>query len=143
MGTRSFIIIQERDCFRGIYCHWDGYFEGNGSILEAHYNRREQVQALIDSGDLSSLGCSVEECTYYKDRGDPWNHIKPATARKLEELLGVAEGSGCEFVYVFDSQTSMWRYAERGPQYFGLSDGSKFSEFKLLAEQVSCLEKTR
>ena len=37
MATRSFIGIVEEDKIKGIYCHWDGYPENVGAILNGHY----------------------------------------------------------------------------------------------------------
>jgi hypothetical protein len=38
MGTRSTIAIQNADnTVTGIYCHWDGYVEHNGKILNENY----------------------------------------------------------------------------------------------------------
>ena len=38
-----------------VYCHYDGYVEGNGKILVKYYQNREDVQELIDGGSISSL----------------------------------------------------------------------------------------
>ena len=54
MGTRSFIIIESQDHARGIYCHWDGYLEGNGLTLLTHYTSTDQIEALISGGNMSS-----------------------------------------------------------------------------------------
>ena len=64
MGTRSRIGIEMPDhSVVSVYCHWDGYPEGNGKTLVEHYQNREDVQELIDGGGISSL----------RTRGD-WNH---------------------------------------------------------------------
>lgn len=56
MGTRSRIGIEMPDhTVVSVYCHWDGYVEGNGKILVEHYQNREDVQELIDGGSMSSL----------------------------------------------------------------------------------------
>lgn len=55
MGTRSRIGIQlADDSILSVYHHWDGYPQWLGRILETHYNTKEKVSALIDSGDMSS-----------------------------------------------------------------------------------------
>ena len=39
-----------------IYCHWDGYVEGGvGETLVEHYNTEENIDALLELGDLSQL----------------------------------------------------------------------------------------
>ena len=63
MGTRSMIAIENphSKAVRSIYCHWDGYLEHNGSLLEKHYPNSPKVNNLIALGDLSSLGSQIGE----------------------------------------------------------------------------------
>lgn len=57
MGTRSNIIVFCSDGkFKRIYCHWDGYLSGVGATLAMHWNNQNKAEALINLGDLSSLG---------------------------------------------------------------------------------------
>ena len=63
MGTRSMIAIQNpysKD-IRAVYCHWDGYLEHNGSILQKHYSASPKVNNLIALGDISSLRQEIGE----------------------------------------------------------------------------------
>jgi hypothetical protein len=46
---------------RAVYCHWDGYLEHNGSILNKHYSNSAKVNNLIALGGLSSLGSQIGE----------------------------------------------------------------------------------
>jgi len=56
MGTRSRIGIELEDhSVVSVYCHWDGYPESNGRILNRHYTNRDDVKELIDGGSMSSL----------------------------------------------------------------------------------------
>ena len=56
MGTRSRIGIELPDhTVVSVYCHWDGYPEGNGKTLVQHYLNREDVEELIDGGGMSTL----------------------------------------------------------------------------------------
>ena len=56
MGTRSRIGIELPDhSVVSVYCHYDGYVEGNGRELVEHFNTKEKVQELINGGDMSSL----------------------------------------------------------------------------------------
>ncbi len=83
MATRSTIALEYADGTVGqIYCHWDGYLDNNGEILLKHYRDPHKLKALMDLGDLSSLGANVgskhafdervdDECTFYgRDRGE-------------------------------------------------------------------------
>lgn len=57
MSTRSTIIIKlSENHYKGIYCHNDGYPEGVGATLLAHYQEPAKVVSLISLGDISSLG---------------------------------------------------------------------------------------
>ena len=63
MGTRSMIAIQNpysKDV-RAVYCHWDGYLEHNGAILQKHYAASSKVNNLIALGDISSLRPEIGE----------------------------------------------------------------------------------
>jgi hypothetical protein len=56
MGTRSRIGIEGEDgTVTSVYCHWDGYPEGVGAELLAHYNSAERAVELMKHGDLSSI----------------------------------------------------------------------------------------
>ena len=56
MGTRSTIAIEYADgTVHQVYCHWDGYLEHNGKILQEHYSDPAKLRELINLGDLSSL----------------------------------------------------------------------------------------
>jgi hypothetical protein len=63
MGTRSMIAIQNpysKDV-RAVYCHWDGYLEHNGAILNKHYASSSKANNLIALGDISSLKPGIGE----------------------------------------------------------------------------------
>ena len=126
MGTRSMIAIQVMDSKRikSIYCHWDGYLQHNGSILNKHYQDSPKVNQLIANGDLSSLRPeigvkhlfssleikdkderaayekSVEDmCTFYtRDRGEdaPFKSFA-----NIKEAMDYYNGSWCEYFYLF------------------------------------------
>ena len=81
MGTRSTIALEFADgIVEQVYCHWDGYLEHNGRILQEHYSNPFVLRDLIDLGDMSSLGERIGtqhafdkapegECTFYlRDR---------------------------------------------------------------------------
>lgn len=95
MSTRSAIIEKLADgTFRGIYCHFDGYREGVGFTLRDHYTDPEKVKALLDLGDVSCLGRSVESGkdgtgSYMRDRGESGVEARTgATAAEVAEQIG-------------------------------------------------------
>ena len=62
MATRSRIGIEdENGKVRAIYCHFDGYVDHNGHILEEHYTDRDKINQLIDLGSISVLGTTPIE----------------------------------------------------------------------------------
>jgi hypothetical protein len=122
MGTRSRIGVMHGDKVKSIYCHWDGYLEHNGAILQEHYDSARANQ-LVALGDLSSLRPNIGEkhafsqfelpadeveafkaltedmCTFYgRDRGEKGVEFK--VAQTFAEFLGQAEGCGAEYYYI-------------------------------------------
>ena len=60
MGTRSTIALEYADgTVHQVYCHWDGYLEHNGRILQEHYLDPFKLQELMNLGDLSTLGPDI------------------------------------------------------------------------------------
>lgn len=73
MGTRSTIAIEFADnSVSQIYCHWDGYLDNNGAILQNYYMNPFKVKQLLELGDFSSLRETVEETQEgaYSQRGE-------------------------------------------------------------------------
>jgi hypothetical protein len=60
MGTRSRIAVMHGEVCKSVYCHWDGYLEHNGAILQEHYDSAKANQ-LVAMGDLSSLRPEIGE----------------------------------------------------------------------------------
>jgi hypothetical protein len=60
MATRSTIALEFADgTVQQVYCHWDGYVDHNGAILQDHYSDPYKLRDLIDMGALSSLGAEI------------------------------------------------------------------------------------
>jgi hypothetical protein len=110
------------DVVKSVYCHWDGYLEHNGAILQEHYDSAK-ANNLVALGDLSSLAPELGEkhafsqfdvpaeeveayktltenwCTFYgRDRGESGTEWK--VAHSFEEFLAQAENCGAEFYYI-------------------------------------------
>ncbi len=148
MGTRSMIAIQNpysKDV-RAVYCHWDGYLEHNGSILNKHYSNSAKVNNLIALGGMSSLRAEIGDkhafsehelpkaeveafraatkdmCTFYgRDRGETGQEFKVfPTLAKAQDYF---EGSWCEYLYVFkykksdDYQSGEWHFKKPGGRW--------------------------
>jgi hypothetical protein len=73
MGTRSTIALEFADgTVEQVYCHWDGYLDHNGKILQKHYSDPFKVKELVALGGFSSLCETVEETAQgaYTQRGE-------------------------------------------------------------------------
>ena len=72
MATRSTIAVEHADgTVSAVYCHWDGYVEHNGTLLDQCYNSREQAEALIALGNISALCSTLDKTEFYgRDRGE-------------------------------------------------------------------------
>lgn len=56
MATRSTIAMEQPDGrVMQVYCHWDGYLDNNGKILQKHYRDTAKIYALMLLGSISSL----------------------------------------------------------------------------------------
>jgi hypothetical protein len=144
MGTRSFIAMKTAPGFTGIYCHWDGYLEHVGRLLRQHYTDPAKIAELIDHGDVSSLAADIgnphdfdsrpEGQTTFSGRDRGENDCGPKSRKSLQAIMNYANRCGCEYFYLFAD--GVWKFAERGSQCFGLSDGSPFSELKPLPQEI-------
>jgi len=72
MSTRGAIGMRQPDgSVRAVYVHHDAYVAGVGAILGGWYDSPEKVEALLDLGDLSSLGTTLAgTVAYHRDRGE-------------------------------------------------------------------------
>jgi hypothetical protein len=107
MSTQAAIIARTEDGtgYRGIYLHHDGYLSHAGYLLAEHYATEEQVQALIDKGDLSSLDTTLEECDSYANRGERLKIQAGNNSEAVETRIG---HSG--HVYLWEGEQAGWRH---------------------------------
>ena len=63
MSTRSIIAAYDAGAasFASIYCHFDGYPEGVGAMLTAHYTDEAKIRELLALGDISTLNPEIGE----------------------------------------------------------------------------------
>jgi len=144
MGTRSMIAIQNpyNKTVRAVYCHWDGYLEHNGAILQKHYAASPKVNNLIALGDISSLRAEIGEkhafsrletpmddeaydklygnmTTFYtRDRGEdtPFKVFK--TVAEAEEHYGWSDYFYCfKYSKADDYQSGEWHYKQVGGRW--------------------------
>ena len=155
MGTRSTIALEFADgTVQQVYCHWDGYLEHNGKILQEHYSDPFKLRKLIDLGDLSSLRPTLgdkhafspfevkmplaehdalygEMCTFYaRDRGE-----SGCSAKKFKDYEDYVENHDYqEYEYILRrvNGQAVWFVADHGDLYEPLEDALAV----LLAEPV-------
>jgi len=141
MGTRSRIAVMHGTVCKSVYCHWDGYLEHNGAILQEHYDS-SKANELVSMGDLSSLRPEIGKkhafsrlevpmddeaydklygnmTTFYtRDRGED-------TPFKVFKNLKSAEDhyAWSEYYYCFkydkrdDYQSGEWHYKKAGERW--------------------------
>jgi hypothetical protein len=121
MATRSMIAFDNGDEIYAIYCHFDGYPDGVGRVLNESYTDIEKVEQLMDLGDLSMLGKEIGEnqhfghntdwcLAYGRDRGE--KNCEALTYVSLQHLKNEFYKSDCEYLYIFDGKE--WTYIHCG-----------------------------
>jgi hypothetical protein len=103
MSTRASIFEkQENGGYRGIYLHFDGYPKHAGEILKKYYDTPEKVSALIDLGDLSSIGKEItvrDTVAFHRDRNEKLSITTTLQPRnKLSDVI-----DGVDYTYVFEN----------------------------------------
>jgi len=97
MSTHAKVGIDEGGSIKAIYIHSDGYVAGVGDTLKCFYNTEDKVEELIEMGDCSHLGESLDEdesCFYHRDRGESLkiSNISEADLAKCEEYNYLFKG---------------------------------------------------
>ena len=145
MGTRSTIALEFADgTVQQVYCHWDGYLDYNGKILQEHYSNPFVLRDLIDLGDISSLKPTIgtkhafsqfetkmssedydklygEMTTFYgRDRNE-----SGCEARKFKDYLDYAENHQYEeFEYILRAcgDKAVWFVSDHGKDFVPLAE---------------------
>jgi hypothetical protein len=133
MGTRSTIAIEYADgTVDQIYCHWDGYLEHNGQILQKHYSDPFVLRDLIDLGDMSSLAERIGtqhafdkapegECTFYKrDRNESGCEAK--RFKSYEEYVADHQYEEYEYILRACGDKAVWFVADHSDRYVPLTE---------------------
>lgn len=141
MSTRSYIGLESTDgSIQGIYCHFDGYIEHNGLLLNDYYQDVNKVKSLIKLGHISTLGINIghktdfekpdvehdEQCiAYHRDGGEDLEIWEFKNRSKLNEEY---YDMGVDFVYLYSETDRKW-FIKQGFEYNDLE-----SEIKRLSE---------
>ena len=97
MGTRSRVGVMHGTVCKSVYCHYDGYLNYTGEILNKHYDSAT-ANELVACGDNSGVQKTLADMNFYGKRGEPGNEW--LTAHSFEEFLEQVHGCGCEYYYV-------------------------------------------
>jgi hypothetical protein len=102
------------DVCKSVYCHWDGYLEHNGVILQEHYYDSAKANHLVSLGDVSSLkrdvdfpdgefhtfGSPMENVTVFYGRDRDEDGTDFATDHTFETFFDRANDCGAEWYYI-------------------------------------------
>ena len=144
MSTRSNIGIKNKDgSIHCIYCHFDGYLEHNGLILERYYKDQNKVKNLINLGDISSLGLNVYPdpeyehtfdnrqkyvtVAYSRDRGED-KRIKKFD--DMHDYMISFKNTWYDYAYLYDEENKEWLYSTIHLDY-SIEDNFKSLKHKL------------
>ena len=64
MATHSMIGIIRNNCIEVTYCHYEGFLEGNGRILNNFYKDIINIDILISKGAIYDLGTAIINTCY-------------------------------------------------------------------------------
>jgi hypothetical protein len=113
MSTPCIIAVKTENGILASYCHFDGYHDYMWPMLNENYNSEELARNLVSMGDASYItakqwpdsnehsfhnpepGVSV---FYHRDRGEPWDFVKPELYESEFKLLGLQP-----YIYVFQN----------------------------------------
>ena len=111
MSINATITIKRIDgTTTSINCHYDGYIEGVGVILQLAYNTADKIEKLLELGDLSCIG-------YYTGNDEIQPNICIAYHRDRGEDFHQSGGRN-EFNYTFDEREAVW-YVEKEEYVYG------------------------
>lgn len=120
MATSCIIGKKEKDGkVKCICCHFDGYLDSVGRLLNDYYRKSERVDQLLELGVLETLGKSLEVaqdgksneyCRFYcRDKGEDYESVR-ARDVVFDNLPLYAMHMGANYVYLYDDV--QWLYAK-------------------------------
>lgn len=108
MSTHASISIKLQNTlkpvYRSIYCHFDGYPSATGKNLVENFNTYDKVLELIELGDVSCVGKTLEApetVSYWRDKNESRQFTQPKEYDSVEELVKDDERY-YDYFYVFE-----------------------------------------
>ena len=110
MSTRSWIGIKQKDqSLNLVYCHYDGYIEHNGLLLQNYYQTIDKIKQLIKNGSIRILNETVESTEYF----DEQNFIQYKSIDDLkQDMMTNKHLIVIEYFYYFDEEVNTWFVGE-------------------------------
>ena len=107
MSNPNYIGIKHKSTCYYVYCHDGCQLSENGRILYENYNTVERVNKLLAKGDMSYLGKTLEESSFYKDWKDR-RHRRSGTwsVNEYNRPRAADNNASC---YLWDGQ--QWLYS--------------------------------
>jgi len=103
MGTRSRVGVMHGDVCKSVYCHYDGYLDYTGEILQKHYDST-LANALVARGDNSGVKETLEDMNFYADRGE--EDVSWQVAHTFDEFLEQVQN--CHGMYYYVMRDGVW-----------------------------------
>jgi hypothetical protein len=97
MGTRSRVGVMHGDICKSVYCHYDGYLDYTGRILQEHWDSTK-ANLLLARGDNSGIKETIAEMNFCRDRGE--EDVGYQIAHTFEEFLEQVDRCCGEYYYV-------------------------------------------
>ena len=159
MGTRSRIGVMHGNICKSVYCHWDGYLEHNGRILQGNYDSA-RANHLVAMGDISSLGPKLGEAhpfSKYEIKEDSPDFAKLMALHEQAEAEGWTTfynrdrgESGTDFKAAMNFSEFLEQVENCGGEYYYVMEngqwycGSMYGKFKgrlvLLSEALASIK---
>jgi hypothetical protein len=115
---------------KSVYCHYDGYLDYTGRLLQANYDSA-LANELIARGDNSGVRETLEGMNFYGERGE--EDVSWQVSHTFEEFLEQVDNSDGEWYYVM--RDGVWYV---GNMY--LEDQRFYKQLVPLAAAVAELE---
>ena len=116
MSTRGRIgVIKKVGSVESIYCHFDGYLEGVGKMLNDNYQNYNDIKELIKLGNISGLKEKVnsnnkdeETIAYHRNKGEDYKLNKPMISKSLDEFQNTLFDSWIGYIYLYNEESKIW-----------------------------------
>lgn len=92
---------------KGVYITHDSYLDGVGHALLHCYNSRHLVDALMEVGEMSSIGDTPEQCKSYADRDGEERWWKEFPSKSEYEKAAISD-CFIEYAYLWEGEKWFW-----------------------------------